>query len=98
MISLVPLVATPAQTLTVQLGNQNVRLIISQKAFGLFVDVYVSDVLVIGGVIARNLARIVRAKYRGFAGDFYFFDTHGNADPEYHALGSRYVLLYDDAA
>ena len=95
---LVPLVPTPAQTLSINLGGQQVRLTVSQKAFGLFVDVYKSDVLVIGGVLARNLTRLVRGAYLGFVGDLYFYDTQGKNDPKYDALGSRYVLLYDDAA
>jgi hypothetical protein len=95
---LIPLEPTPAQTLTIALAGQNVRLIVSQKAFGLFVDVFVNDALVIGGVLARNLARIVRGKYLGFVGDIYFYDTQGMSDPAYAGLGSRYTLLYDDAA
>lgn len=98
MISLVPLVATPAQTLSINLKSQQVRLVVSQKAFGLFVDVYKSDVLVIGGVQARNLTRLIRGAYRGFIGDLYFYDTQGKNDPAYAGLGARYVLLYDDAA
>lgn len=95
---IIPLVATPAQTLSIALGGQSVRLNVSQKAFGLFVDVYVSDALIIGGVLARNMARIVRSQYLGFIGDLYFFDTQGELDPTYGGLGSRFVLIYDEAA
>lgn len=92
----VPLVATPAQTLSITLGNQQVRLNVSQKYFGVFVDVYVSGALIIGGVWARNMTQIVRTPYLGFLGDLYFFDTQGTNDPAYTDFSGRYVLLYDD--
>ncbi len=93
--SIIPLVATAAQTLTATLSNQRVRLVVYEKAFGLYVDVYLNDALVIGGVVARNLTRIVRSIYLGLIGDFYFFDTQGADDPEYTALGSRFLLIYE---
>lgn len=95
-LQIVPLLATPSQELAIELGGQACRLNVYAKAGGLFVDVLVNDALVIGGVIARNLDRIVRSTYLGFAGDFYFFDTAGAADPVYPELGSRFVLIYDD--
>lgn len=94
---LIPLEPVASQTVTTTLGGQRVRLDVYQKAFGLFVNVYANDVLVIGGVIARNLTRVVRSTYLGFAGDFFFYDTQGELDPYYDGLGSRYVLLYTDA-
>lgn len=90
----VPIQPVPSQTFSVILGNQNCTLNIYQKATGLFVDVLVAGVLVIGGVIAENLNRIVRGAYLGFMGDLAFFDTQGKSDPAYAGLGSRFVLLY----
>ena len=46
-----------------------------------FVDLYVNDALIIGGVLARNETRIVRDAYLGFVGDLAFVDTQGSADP-----------------
>lgn len=97
MIVIIPLVAAPSQSLTVTLAGQRVRLQVYQKAFGLFIDVYANDVLVIGGVAARNLVRVVRSAYLGFIGDFYFGDTQGTDDPAYTQLGTRFLLYYDDA-
>lgn len=91
---IVPLAAVPAQTLSIELGGQQCRLAVRQKATGMYVDLYVNDALIIGGRIARNLARIVRSSYLGFAGDLAFFDTAGKTDPTYDGLGTRYVLLY----
>lgn len=95
-VSIIPLVATAAQTLTATLSNQRVRLVVYQKTFGLYVDVYANDVLVIGGVVARNLTKIVRSVYLGLVGDFYFFDTQGVDDPVYTGLGDRFLLIYED--
>jgi hypothetical protein len=93
----VPLVPKAAQQLSVSLGGQRVALSTYQKAFGLFVDVYVNDALVIGGVAARNDDPIVRSAYLGFLGDLYFHDTQGVSDPTYGTLGTSHVLLYAGA-
>lgn len=93
----IPLSASKAQELVVQLGGQSCRIRIHWQTFALYVDLYVNDVLIIGGVIAENLNRIVRSKYLGFTGDLYFFDTMGRADPVWEGLGSRFVLIYDEA-
>jgi hypothetical protein len=91
----VPIRPVPNQTLTIQLGGQNCQLNIYQQLYGLFMDVYVNNVLIIGGVICENLNRIVRDSYLGFLGDFTFVDTtSGESDPGYTGLGSRYLLIY----
>ena len=93
----VPLIAVPSQTLSVQLSNQNCFLKVYQKSAGLFMDVYVDDELIIGGVICEHANRIVRSIYLGFTGDFVFWDTEGNAEvPEYSTLGSQFILVYLD--
>lgn len=93
----IPLVAKAAQQMSVQLGGQRVALSTYQKAFGLYIDVYVNDALVIGGVAARNDDAIVRSSYLGFLGDLYFHDTQGASDPTYETLGTQHVLLYAGA-
>lgn len=91
---IVPLKPVPAQTLSIELGGQQCRVTVRQKATGLFVDLYVNDALIVGGQIGRNLARIVRSSYLGFVGDLAFYDAQGKSDPDYRKLGSRFVLLY----
>jgi hypothetical protein len=91
---LVPIIAAPSQTVQAILGGQSCRLEIYQKSTGLFINVYVNDALIIGGVVCENENRIVRSLYLGFIGDLAFFDTAGDADPEYRGLGSRWLLLY----
>lgn len=102
-MQVIPIRPLQNQTLQVQLAQQAVALNIYQLAYGLFVDVYKDNALVIGGVIAQNLNRIVRDEYLGLIGDFVFFDTQTAAgepgqDPVYTGLGDRYLLLYLEAA
>jgi len=92
----VPLLPTPSQELAIPLGGQACQLRVYAKAFGVYVDVFVNDALVIGGVVSRNLTRVVRSRYLGFVGDLYFVDTAGEDDPTVAGLGSRFVLVYDD--
>lgn len=95
---IVPTQATPSQTLATSLANQNVRLNIYQRFFGLFMDVLVNETRVIGGVVCRNLDLIVRDAYLGFSGDFVWLDNEGVNDPIYTGLGSRFSLCYVTAA
>lgn len=90
----IPLQAVPSQTVTVLLDEQYCQINVYQKAYGLFVDLYINNALVIGGVIAQNLNRIVRSSYLGFSGDLAFVDTQGTDDPHYSDLGGRFSLLY----
>ena len=46
-----------------------------------FVDVYLNDALLIGGVILRNKNKVVRNSYLGFTGDIVVIDTVGDEDP-----------------
>ena len=94
----IPLQATPSQTLAVTLSGQAVQLNIYQKRSGLYMDVLVNNTLIIGGVICKNLNRIVRSLYLGFQGDLAFVDNQGSTDPVYSGFGSRFILLYLDAA
>lgn len=88
----------PNQTLAVVLGGQNCRINVYQKYTGLFVDLYVNDQPIVTGVIAEDSNRIVRSIYLGFTGDLIFYDLTGSSDPVYTGLGSRFVLIYLEAA
>lgn len=90
----IPLAAVASQTVTITIADQRIRLNVYQKAFGLFVDVYVNDAVILSGALARNLVKIVRSAYLGFIGDLFFFDTQGESDPTYDGLADRFVLLY----
>ena len=90
----IPLAPFPFQVVSVQLGSQPCRLEIFQKATGLFINVYVSDVAIVLGAACLNAVFIVRDIYRGFLGDLVFADTQGNSDPDYTGLGGRFSLLW----
>jgi hypothetical protein len=95
---IVPLQPTPNQTLTVLLGNQNCRINVYQKFFGLYLDLTIGATPILAGVICQNANRIVRYAYLGFVGDLAFFDTQGSDDPTFTGLGSRWQLVYLEAA
>lgn len=93
---IVPLQPVPAQELSVTLSDQVCQIRVWQKATGMFIDLYVDNALVIGGVLCENLNKIVRSAYLGFSGDLAFIDTQGSSDPDYAGLGSRFKLAYLD--
>lgn len=95
---IVPLQAVASQTVSSPLGGQNVKINIYQRAYGLFMDVYADNVLVIQGVLVLNKNLIVRDAYLGFVGDFIMVDTQGSNDPDYTGLGDRYQLVYLEAS
>ena len=90
----IPLKAIPNQVLQVQLNGQDCQINVYTKFWGLFCDLYVSNALIIGGVICQNANRIVRSTYLGFIGDLAFLDSQGETDPVYTGLGARYGLYY----
>lgn len=97
-MQVVPLQAVENQAVKVTLGEQSCQINIYQKRTGLFVDLYVDDVLVIAGTLALNRNKLVRSTYLGFVGDLAFADTQGNDDPTYTGLGARFQLVYLEAA
>ena len=95
-MQVIPLQDISSQTLNVQLAGQNCNINVYQNAYGLFCDLYVNSVLIIGGVVCQDRNRIVRDVYLGFIGDLCFIDTTGSNDPTLPGLGSRYVFCYLD--
>ena len=90
----VPLQPVPNQQVSVTLNNQACQINVYQKFYGLFLDLYVSNSLIISGVLCQNLNRIVRSAYLGFSGDLGFWDQQGTSDPVYTGLGGRFQLVY----
>lgn len=93
-MQVIPILPIVSQTLSVVLAGQPCRINIYAKSTGLFLDLYVSDALVIGGVLCLNTNLIVRDAYLGFTGDLAFFDLQGEDDPQPPGLGSRWPLCY----
>ena len=97
-MQMIPLLDVPSQTVRASLGGQSCAINVYTRGLGMFCDLYVSDVLIVGGVACQNINRIVRNVYLGFAGDLVFLDTQGKSDPSSQGLGSRFVLMYLTAA
>jgi len=97
-MQIIPVQDVPAQTFDVLLGGQQTTINIYMKSTGMFLDVLVSNVLVVAGVICQNLNRIVRDEYLGFVGDLLWQDTQGSSDPSSPGLGTRYQFYYLEAA
>ena len=93
----IPLVVTPSQTMSVQLGQQSCRIDIRQRRTGVFVDLYVQDVPIFQGVKALDRCLLVRDAYLGFTGDLFFADTQGTSDPVYTGFDDRFRLYYETA-
>lgn len=94
----VPLKAIPAQTTQIVLAGQSCVIEVNQLEYGLFLNLYVNNQLIVASVICQNLNRIVRSAYLGLSGDLVFWDAQGAADPVYTGIGSRFFLLYLTAA
>ena len=94
---IIPLQAVPSQHVSTTLDGQYCQLNVYQKAFGLFLDLYVDNALLIGGVVCQDRKRIVRSAYLGFIGDIAFFDRQGTSDPAYAGLADRYGLAFLEA-
>jgi hypothetical protein len=103
----VPLNAIPAQLCHVMLANRSCQLRVYGREFeaplytnvrvkhsNVFIDVFIENQLVIGGVIGLHANRIVRDAYLGFPGDLAFYDTQGTDDPRWDGLGTRWILCW----
>lgn len=93
-IQIIPVVAVPSQSFTIQLGNQNCAINIYQLETGLYFDLTVNNQNIVNTMICLNLVGLVREEYLGFVGQLAFVDTKGNNDPTYDELGTRYQLIY----
>ena len=93
----IPLSATPSQTLNVLPASQQCKINVYAKTTGVFLDLYVKDAPIMTTVICRDRVKLVRQAYLGFTGDLVFIDTQGLTDPVYTGFGSRYLLIYLEA-
>ena len=93
-MQIVPLKAVPNQTVTVGLGGQVCQINVRQRRTGLFFDIFVSNGLVLAGVLCQDRNPLVRSAYLGFIGDIAWIDTQGTDNPGYEGIGSRWFLVY----
>lgn len=95
----VPLAAVPSQTLAIVLDGQSCNIAVYTLTTGLYFDLDSAGVPIKTAVVMEDGARLLQdAQYLGFVGDFVCVDTLGGTDPVYTGLGTRYVLVYLEAA
>lgn len=94
----IPLAAVPSQSFGITLGGQNCVLSVYQKSTGLYLDLSVGGVPISTTVRCLNEARLCKDRQYLFTGDFLFYDTQGDSDPDYTGLGGRFVLIFLEAA
>lgn len=88
-----------SQSLRVNLGGQNVQLLVEEKRnFGVFMDIYLEGDPVILGMLCRNRVPIVQLAYLGFQGDLTFYDMMGDDDPTFRGFNSRFFLVWNSEA
>jgi hypothetical protein len=100
---IVPLQAEPQQTLNINLNGQacilNIYTAGDDPIPPMYLDLYVNNTLLEGGMFALIGVRLVRDNYLGFLGDLVWNDTQpdpnlGPEDPQWEGVGSRWQLLY----
>jgi hypothetical protein len=94
----IPLAAVPSQSFGITLGGQNCVLSVYQKTTGLYFDLSVGGAPVSTTVRCLNEARLCEDRQYLFTGDFLFYDTQGDSDPDFTGLGDRFVLIFLEAA
>lgn len=95
----VPLAAVPSQSFGITLNNQNCTISVYQKTTGLYFDLSLDNEPITSTVRCLNEARLCEDRqYLDFVGDFLFYDTQGDSDPDYTGLGGRFVLIFLEAA
>lgn len=90
----IPLQAIPAQRLQVVLDDQNCTIAVYQRGNNLYMDLAVDADEVFNGAICRYGADVGQSPTLLFDGTLHFFDTQGQADPQYEGLDSRWYLLF----
>lgn len=93
----IPLQPVPSQQFQIVLGTQNCQISIYQKDQGIFVDLSSNGVVISLAVLALDVTPLT-VNYSGFIGNLLFTDTQGTSAPTYALLGTRYQLVYLDAA
>lgn len=89
---------SPNQSLSVVLAQQNAQIVIRQNGGNIYFDLKVDDSPIVVGRLCQDRQRLLLdAKYRGFIGDFVWFDINGTNRPFYTGIGSRYFLMYLEA-
>jgi len=93
-MQVVQIADVPSQIVQASLGSQQCTIVLRTRTIGLYLDLYVNDVLLVGGVACQNENPMVRTAYAGFQGELCFLDNQGSDDPSSPGLGTRFTLVY----
>ena len=94
----VPLQPIPSQEVQVILGGQNCTLSVYWRFGHLYADLLVDSEPVFQGCVCQNLQWVNQSPSIEFSGGLIFVDSLGDEAPRWDGLGSRWALLYFDAA
>lgn len=94
----IQLAAVPNQTLSVTLAQQNAQLALRQNGNYMYFDLAVDGGPIVTQRICLDRQPLLEdVKYRGFVGDFKWYDIQGNQPPNYLGIGTRFYLMYIEA-
>jgi hypothetical protein len=95
----IPLAPVPSQTLAVILDGQSCNISVYSETTGIYFDLSLGSTVIKTAVVMRDGARLLQdTQYTAFVGDFVMVDTQGELDPVYTGLGTRWQLVYLEAA
>jgi hypothetical protein len=90
----VPIIASPNQSLTINLAAQTCKISINQRGALVYLSLTVNNIDVLTNKLCRDRVMLVRDAYLPFVGHLAFIDTRGADDPDYGGFGTRYKLAY----
>lgn len=95
----IQLAAIPNQTLSVILAQQNAQIALRQNGAYMYLDLAVDGIPIVTTRLCLDRQRLLLdVEYRGFVGDLEFFDVQGDQRPNYTGIGTRFFLMYLEAA
>ena len=90
----IPLQKTPAQSLKIKLDGQNCEIRVYYRFENTYLDLICNGAEIQKGAICRDRDYIIQIAQSGFAGNLFFVDMLGTADPIYTGFGERWRLFY----
>lgn len=93
----IPLDPIPWQKLSVVLNDQACDIEVRQIGARLYASLIADGDTIGANVLAVNGGRVNLYPHPTFAGTLRWFDAVGDEPPQYEGLGSRWLLLYDEA-
>jgi len=94
----IPLQQVPSQQVSVVLSDQNCIISLRQLGERQYFSLSIDGTVICSNVLLVNISKIVRAEYKGLAGDFMVVDLQGSDYPEYTGWGDRWLLLFNPDA